>query len=280
MSADTPESVAARLRAYGDSHLKGCPPIIITAADVIEAQTQKIERLSAFRDAVSNLASRLESHNLFDRVASDQWALVHVWDAVVNAKYRTDARATRADAEVSRLSASHKAELIEIGDAADADLRHHNDALLHYSAVASVKRLHDERNGLLGDIDHAWEAFGTAGNRGALTLAEQIGSLDRELDAALDRATSAEAALAASEERERGLREALDAVLNGTANTYAGCADSGGDSWSCTLCGEEWETKRHDPDAHHQRCAIRKVYAALSTGDALPTAPTTEQKDT
>lgn len=36
----------------------------------------------------------------------------------------------------------------------------------------------------LSDIDDAWDAIGTRGNRKALTLAEQISSLDRELDAA------------------------------------------------------------------------------------------------
>lgn len=36
----------------------------------------------------------------------------------------------------------------------------------------------------LSGIDEAWDAFGTRGNRKVLTLAEQISSLDRELDAA------------------------------------------------------------------------------------------------
>jgi len=36
----------------------------------------------------------------------------------------------------------------------------------------------------LNDIDEAWDAFGTAANRGTLTLAEQISSVSRELDAA------------------------------------------------------------------------------------------------
>lgn len=103
-------------------------------------------------------------------------------------------------AEIARLTVNHQSQLIEIGDAAGEDLRHHGDALLHYSAVASVKRLLDERDGLLDSIDEAWEAFGTAGNRGALTLAEQIGSQSRELEAAEARAIKAEAALVDAED--------------------------------------------------------------------------------
>lgn len=44
----------------------------------------------------------------------------------------------------------------------------------------------EEAKGLecLSDIDDAWEAFGSRGNRKALTLAEQIGSLLREMEGA------------------------------------------------------------------------------------------------
>lgn len=54
----------------------------------------------------------------------------------------------------------------------------------------------------LNDIDEAWDAFGTAANRGTLTLAEQISSVSRELDAA----ETERDRLAAEVER---LREAL-----------------------------------------------------------------------
>lgn len=82
------------------------------------------------------------------------------------------------------------------------------------------------------------------------------------------RATTAEAALSAvTAERDR-MREALEATRRATTNTYAGCADNGGDSWSCSLCGEEWETSRDDPDPHHPECANRKVIAALSAKEA------------
>ncbi len=97
-------------------------------------------------------------------------------------------------------------------------MRHHGDALLHYSAVASAKRLRDERNGLLDVIDEAWEAFGTAGNRGALTLAEQISSLDRELDSVDASATKAESGLAAvTAERDAALAQvaAMRAAIKG-----------------------------------------------------------------
>lgn len=42
----------------------------------------------------------------------------------------------------------------------------------------------------LSEIDDAWDAFGSAGNRKVLTLAEQIASRERELEAA-ERALSA-----------------------------------------------------------------------------------------
>ncbi len=51
----------------------------------------------------------------------------------------------------------------------------------------------------LADIDEAWDAFGTAGNRKALTLAEQITSQGRELDDALDKLAAAERALASKD---------------------------------------------------------------------------------
>jgi len=47
----------------------------------------------------------------------------------------------------------------------------------------------------LNDIDEAWDAFGTAGNRKALTLAEQIASRERELDDANARVARLEKAL-------------------------------------------------------------------------------------
>ena len=109
------------------------------------------------------------------------------------------ARVEELEAEINRQSDNHAAELIEIGAAAGEDLRQHGANLLHYSTVVAVKRLRDEANGLADSIDEAWEAFGTAGNRRVITLAEQISAADRDAEA---RATQAEA-------REAGLREAL-----------------------------------------------------------------------
>lgn len=47
----------------------------------------------------------------------------------------------------------------------------------------------------LSDIDEAWDAFGTAGNRGTLTLAEQISSTIRDAEAAEARADALGGAL-------------------------------------------------------------------------------------
>lgn len=63
----------------------------------------------------------------------------------------------------------------------------------------------------LSDIDEAWDAFGSAGNRGALTLAEQIASLTRDAEAA--------------EARVAELTEALEwavADIEGRANYESG----------------------------------------------------------
>jgi hypothetical protein len=61
------------------------------------------------------------------------------------------------------------------------------------------------------------------------------------------------------------LRTAVRNMLD--APGYALDEWSGGsdpDSWRCNLCGEEWETQRHDPAAHAEDCPMREVYAALS----------------
>lgn len=51
----------------------------------------------------------------------------------------------------------------------------------------------------LADIDEAWDAFGSGGNRKVLTLAEQISSQARELDDALAQLAAAERALASKD---------------------------------------------------------------------------------
>lgn len=36
------------------------------------------------------------------------------------------------------------------------------------------------------------------------------------------------------------------------------------ESWTCNLCARDWETRRHEPEAHADDCPLREVYAALS----------------
>lgn len=65
----------------------------------------------------------------------------------------------------------------------------------------------------LTDIDEAWDVLGTAGNRGALTLAEQIASRERELEAAEARADALAAvvrALLKCEYDGAGLTDCID----------------------------------------------------------------------
>lgn len=62
----------------------------------------------------------------------------------------------------------------------------------------------------LSDIDEAWDAFGTHGNRKALTLAEQISSVVRELDEAQNAAAFHEH----NWQQERDLKLSLVAELS------------------------------------------------------------------
>lgn len=78
-------------------------------------------------------------------------------------------------------------------DEAKADRNAHADHVLR------VAREADDGMAALDDMDAAWEATGEIGNRKHLTLAEQIGSIVRERDAADARALSAEAAQARAE---------------------------------------------------------------------------------
>lgn len=63
---------------------------------------------------------------------------------------------------------------------------------------SAERRVEEAVRGLdyLNEIDDAWDAFGTAGNRGHLSLAEQISAQGVELDKAYDRIIELENELA------------------------------------------------------------------------------------
>lgn len=71
------------------------------------------------------------------------------------------------------------------------------------------------------------------------------------------------------------LREAVTELLEALGHLIAHHKGGGGgpdpESWECTICGETWETKRHEPGAHAADCSVRKLYAALTAaGQATP----------
>lgn len=77
----------------------------------------------------------------------------------------------------------------KLASAADAIAlleRERDDALATSGMYEATAKEDAKSLKCLSDIDDAWDAFGTRGNRKTLTLAEQISSLGRELDEALE----------------------------------------------------------------------------------------------
>lgn len=111
----------------------------------------------------------------------------------------------------------------------------------------------------LNEIDEAWDAFGTAGNRKALTLAEQIASQGRELEAL-------ESTLA----KEREEKERLEAAWSETVNLMA---EEPKFNWE----DQDGKRRQHFVDVTLRQweikvaSAVRRARAALAQG--APDAP-------
>ncbi len=109
-----------------------------------------------------------------------------------------------ADSGIAAALADEAADALEASATTIAELRGQVERLTGELRV--LQRESEKGFDALSDIDEAWYAFGTGGNRKALTLAEQISSQGRELDDALDKLAAAERALASKD----GVREAVE----------------------------------------------------------------------
>lgn len=88
----------------------------------------------------------------------------------------------------------------------------------------------------LSDIDDAWDAIGTRGNRKALTLAEQISSLARELDDAETGATTLRSRVA---KMEGVLRQVVHACFHYTGEDQDDLVNDAYDNAASLLSQEE-----------------------------------------
>jgi hypothetical protein len=77
----------------------------------------------------------------------------------------------------------------------------------------------------------------------------------------------------------RVAKQSLQSLMDACIVFYPGDGGPDPDHWLCVLCGKEWETRQHEPEAHGGGCTLRDIYTDLSITTDPTASPATDIPD-